>query len=238
MTHPPIENATVRYADFISICRVQDPAGFAGFRVETDGLYPILPGWDVPLTDKERASLSWHPTGHYDQPALPLPCTVSQLKSFVMDAGLAGCIDEIAIAELTGATGVATAIAPERDSDATPVVELESAPMPESAPAAHVQPPPLTTGDIAFSFNGLRWTEEKWKKPLGDRPKWLLSCIAIPGVRGVSETRWNPVLIGAALIHKRDAQARSVRAKFQTVPQLRSWLDAWKTYEADNFDSE
>ena len=208
VTHSPIENATVRYADFISICRVQDPADFAGFRVETDGLYSILPGWDVPLTDKERASLSWHPTGHYDKPALPLPCTVAQLRIFVDDAGLAGCIDEIAIAELTGAV---------------------------SAPT--LQPAPLTTGDIAFSFNGLRWTEEQWKKPLGDKPNWLGDCIVIPGARGVSETRWNPVLIGAALVQQGRAKTNSVRAKFQTVSQLVPWLDAWKTYEADYFDS-
>ena len=98
-------------------------------------------------------------------------------------------------------------------------------------------PLPLTTGDIAFSFDGLHWEAQQWKKPLGDKPKWLQACIAIPGARGTSETRWNPVLIGAALVQQGHTQARNVRAKFQTVHLLNPWLDAWKTYEADNFDS-
>lgn len=97
-------------------------------------------------------------------------------------------------------------------------------------------PLPLATGDIAFCFAGLRWNEEQWKKPLGDKPKWLAACIAIPGMRGVSETRWSPVLIGAALVHYGHAEQKSVRARFQTMPQLAPWLDAWKTYEADNSD--
>lgn len=99
-------------------------------------------------------------------------------------------------------------------------------------------PLPLTTSDIAFCFDGIRWNEQKWRKPLGDKPKWLKSCVAIPGQRGSSETRWNPVLIAAALVHDGHAQARSIRARFQTKPQLKDWLEAWKTYEADNFDTQ
>ena len=99
-------------------------------------------------------------------------------------------------------------------------------------------PLPLTTGDIAFCFDGIRWNEQQWRKPLGDKPKWLQSCVAIPGQRGVSETRWNPVLIAAALVHDGHAQARSIRARFQTKPQLKDWLEAWKTYESDYFDAQ
>ncbi len=99
-------------------------------------------------------------------------------------------------------------------------------------------PLPLTTGDIAFCFAGLRWNEQKWKKPLGDKPKWLLACIAIPAVRGVSESRWNPVLIGASLVTAGHVKSNSVRAKFQTQPLLKPWLDEWKTYEADNLSAD
>lgn len=113
---------------------------------------------------------------------------------------------------------------------------------PQTAPvvaeSANNGPLPLTTGDIAFCFDGIRWNEQQWRKPLGDKPKWLQSCVAIPGQRGVSETRWNPVLIAAALVHDGHAQARSIRAKFQTKPQLKDWLEAWKTYEADNFGTQ
>lgn len=98
-------------------------------------------------------------------------------------------------------------------------------------------PTPLTTSDVAHSFSGLHWpSEDAWKKPLGDQPKWLRGCIAIPGSRGRSETRWNPVLIGGALVHGGHARVNSVRAKFQTMPQLQPWLETWKAYEADNFD--
>jgi hypothetical protein len=98
-------------------------------------------------------------------------------------------------------------------------------------------PLPLTTSDIAFCFAGLRWSEQQWKKPLGDKPKWLSSCIAIPGARGKSETRWNPVLIGAALVLYGHAGQNNIRAKFRTKPQLAPWFDAWKTYEADSCDT-
>ena len=106
------------------------------------------------------------------------------------------------------------------------------------ADSASNGPLPLTTGDIAFCFDGIRWNEQQWRKPLGDKPKWLQSCVAIPGQQGVSETRWNPVLMAAALVRDGHAQARSIRARFQTKPQLKDWLEAWKTYEADNFDAQ
>jgi hypothetical protein len=102
-----------------------------------------------------------------------------------------------------------------------------------------IGPLPLTTGEVASCFAGMRWkTAEKWKKPLGDKPKWLGVCIAIPGRRGKSETRWDPVRIGAALVHRRHAKPNQMRAKFQTMPLLKPWLEAWKTYEADYIDTE
>jgi hypothetical protein len=101
------------------------------------------------------------------------------------------------------------------------------------------RPLPVATGDIANAFAGLHgWSEAQWKKPLGDKPKWLADCIVIPGAKGVSERRWNPVLIGAALVRGGHAKVNSVRSKFQTSPQLDQWRDEWKTYEADNFATE
>ena len=122
--------------------------------------------------------------------------------------------------------------APQAATPSAPPVEAESA---SGAPAG---PLSLTTGEIAFCFAGLRWkTEKQWKKPLGDKPKWLEACIVIPGQRGVSEARWNPVCIGAALERQGHVNARSVRAAFQRVPLLAPWLDAWKAYEADYLDN-
>lgn len=108
---------------------------------------------------------------------------------------------------------------------------------PAARPPSGPRPEPLTTGDIAFCFDTLKWTEAQWKKPLGDKPKWLVQCIVLPGQRGVRETRWNPVLIGGALVRLKHARANSVRARFQTQPLLQPWLETWKTFEADNFDS-
>ncbi|MEI7591354.1 MAG: hypothetical protein WCJ49_08620, partial [Deltaproteobacteria bacterium] len=113
MKSPPISQPPIRYADFMCICPVVNPADFFGFRVEIDGVYTIVPGKDVVLMPKERAVLSWHPTVYYDQPALAFPCTVAQLRTFVTDTGLAGCIDETAIADLTKVSGAAPVLAPE-----------------------------------------------------------------------------------------------------------------------------
>lgn len=99
-------------------------------------------------------------------------------------------------------------------------------------------PPALTTGDIAFCFDGLRWSEKQWRKPLGDKPKWLHPSIVIPGQRGIRETRWNPVIIAGWLVRNGHVRAQSARARFQTRPQLIPWLEAWKTYEADYLDND
>ena len=99
-------------------------------------------------------------------------------------------------------------------------------------------PAPVATGHLAFCFSGLKWSEEKWKNNLANQPKWLKACVHTPGVRGKTETLWNPVLIGGALVSNGHAKQRSVRSRFQTQLLLKPWLDDWKTYEADNFDSE
>ena len=109
----------------------------------------------------------------------------------------------------------------------------------EPAPAGGAREPlPLTTGDIAHSFDGLKWTEEKWKKPLGDIPKWLLACRVFPGRQGTSETLWNPVLVGAALVSQHGLSARHVRARFQIRRALKPWGELWKDYEAEHLSQD
>lgn len=98
------------------------------------------------------------------------------------------------------------------------------------------KPAPIKTGDVAHAFAGLRgWGEKAWKDTLGSPPKWLKACLVLPGQRGVREHHWDPVLIGDALIRRGDARPNSIRARFQT--KLQPWLEAWKTHEADNFDT-
>lgn len=114
-----------------------------------------------------------------------------------------------------------------------------AAPVADSASnAPEAEPPPVATGDVAYAFDGLRqWDEKAWKDTLGSPPKWLDACITLRGQRGVRAHHWNPVLIGAALVRDGYAKPNSIRARFQTKPQLKDWLEAWKTYEADNFDT-
>lgn len=99
---PDVDRAMIGYADFVAICHVDDPANFGGFRVEANGLYVDLPPADATLTPEERAAVTWHPTGQYDKPALPLPCTLGQLRAFLPDAGMAGSIDEESVDALLG----------------------------------------------------------------------------------------------------------------------------------------
>lgn len=91
---PDADRAMIGYADFVAICQVDDPKNFGGFRAEANGLYVDLPDAEATQTPEERAAVSWHPTGQYDKPALPLPCTLGQLRAFLPDAGMAGYIDE------------------------------------------------------------------------------------------------------------------------------------------------
>lgn len=106
--------AIIKYADFLKICICEDddPANFGGFRVERDGLY-VIRRVDAPFPSVEDlATVSWHPTGHYDQPALALPCTVGQLRAFVAEAGLLGCIDEDELDEVVSAQSVPVPMPP------------------------------------------------------------------------------------------------------------------------------
>ena len=116
------------------------------------------------------------------------------------------------------------------------------APAETTAPVVADGPAPLTTGDIAHCFNGLRgWSEKQWKDTLGEvkSRRWLQDCVVIPSSgKGGSETRWNPVFIAGWLVRQGYVNARTVRAKFQTIDLLQPWIDYWKTYEADNFETQ
>ena len=75
-------------------------------------------------------------------------------------------------------------------------------------------PLPLTTGDIAFCFAGLRCkTEKEWKDLIGKGRNWVERCLIQPGTRGRggAPKLWNPVCIGAALVRDGHAKPNSVR---------------------------
>jgi len=94
--------ANVGYDDLLTICSIENEEDFHGFRVEPDGIYKKRYDPDEwrQLFPTERAVLAWHPTGEYDKPALSLPCTLGQLRFFVIEAGLTGIIDEETVHEV------------------------------------------------------------------------------------------------------------------------------------------
>jgi hypothetical protein len=97
-------------------------------------------------------------------------------------------------------------------------------------------PRPLTTGDMAFCFEGLLCeSEDDWKVLFGKGRKWIEACCAVSGTRGRggAPKLWNPVLLGAVIVRKKDIPKLSVRARFQTKPQLTEWLDQWKSHEVE-----
>lgn len=99
-----------------------------------------------------------------------------------------------------------------------------------------VGPEPLTTTEIAECFNGLaRRNTRGWKDILGKKPKWIEMCLVTHGSRGGSrggrERRWNPVMLGLALVKASKAKRSSVRGRFQVRPELDSWKDEWMKAE-------
>jgi len=98
-------------------------------------------------------------------------------------------------------------------------------------------PEPVTTLQVAGAFFGLHWDYEKWKKNLGNKPKWLKACMVTAGQQGGAQATWNPVLIGAALLVKGIKQ-HQIRGSFQKAGSpIAHWFEAWKDYEATHCDS-
>lgn len=90
--------ASIQHEGSLEVCNVDDEDDIGGFVVKRDGLYMKeydKHAWSL-LTPSEQDVLSWHPTGEYDKPALPLPCTPGQLRLFAVNTDL----DKDAIGEL------------------------------------------------------------------------------------------------------------------------------------------
>ena len=187
---------------------------------------------------------------------MPIPFTLEQLQKFdevsrrTITESIQPLDDEDFSSALIGVSASEVAkflLFREVPADkAVPVQTTTSAPVGAVGASGGVGPdkagpPSLTTGDIAFCFAGLRWkTEQEWKDVLGKNRGWLDDCLVRAGTRGRGGVAklWNPVLIGAALVHQGYVEQHSVRAKFQTATLLKPWLDAWETHKADYIDTE
>lgn len=93
------DKVMVGHKEVIALCHVEDRKDFAGYRVENDGLYPNIPKDDSALSgDDMAACVPRHPTSHCEKSALPLPCTLGQLRALLPDGG----IDEDAVEAMLG----------------------------------------------------------------------------------------------------------------------------------------
>lgn len=83
----------IQYADFIRLCKVDNPASWAqGFRIAHDGVWIVLPPDDADIYPSERAVLSDHPLGDLSKPALTFPCSLEEFHGFILWSGLNGCV--------------------------------------------------------------------------------------------------------------------------------------------------
>lgn len=204
----------IGFSEFVKICNVEDRRHYGGFRVETDGLYVIVPDADTPLSSDELSVLSWHPTGNHNEPALRLPCTPEQLHAFVADAGLLGCIDELKL-------------------DAILLEQAPTAEQPETKAAVAKQvevPRSITKGRVASAFQDIHLSADAWAKALADGPKWLIPCRVSKGLRGNNDvpSTWNPVLIAAALLDK----GIDIEKLDPVFVGLNDWADEWREKSA------
>ncbi|MER2518974.1 MAG: hypothetical protein ABTR92_21715 [Candidatus Accumulibacter phosphatis] len=147
-----VDEAVITHADFVLICQVEDEEDFGGFVVKPDGVY--VKAFDkhllALLSPEERHELLWHPTGRYDEPALPLPCSLPELRAFEDESGLAGSIDEDLLAEVLAAKRKNHTEQPTRPA---PAIKL----------ASKAPPPPLH----------LRGSSPSWVgRPPAVRPSW------------------------------------------------------------------
>ena len=85
----------------------------------------------------------------------------------------------------------------------------------------------LTKGAVISAFEGLYFDRDKWRKYLGDPPKWLAECRVAKGNKSTSAT-WNPVLIAAALFDKR-IKINQLDAVFV---HMKDWADKWRETSA------
>ncbi|NML43510.1 hypothetical protein HHL11_07105 [Ramlibacter sp. G-1-2-2] len=121
--------------------------------------------------------------------------------------------------------------------DAPSLLEREAPTVPASSPTEHAWL--LEPKEVANAFRDLRgWSEERWRKELGDPPDWLVEARRIAGQQGVRAALWDPVPIADALVRRFSVPVRSVRARFQREPALQQWLPGWIEHQATYWPDE
>ena len=97
----------IGYSDFLRLLHVEgDPTKWGpNLAVHNGGVYIVPLPPDAPATTEERAILADHPLEDLTKPALPFPCTLEQLRAFIEDQGLRGCIDAFELLDFAEKSG-------------------------------------------------------------------------------------------------------------------------------------
>ena len=89
------------YDDFVRLFSITNMDFAPGLELRTNGVFVVPPPPDDDLTPEERATLTAHPTGNLSDPALPLPCRLSELQAFADFFGLGGAIEPFTMMQVT-----------------------------------------------------------------------------------------------------------------------------------------
>jgi hypothetical protein len=88
----------VGYADFIKLCRIDDPENWKYcISVRQDGVYIVSPPDEMP--SGERAILCEHPDKDLSKPVITFPCSLDQFQTGLENIDRYGCIDPFDMAE-------------------------------------------------------------------------------------------------------------------------------------------
>lgn len=120
----------------------------------------------------------------------------------------------------------------------------------EEARAGDTRLPPVSTGDIASAFDGLKWCRRDWVQNLnkGDAlAQWLERSLLVRGQPGRRDrpSKWDPLRIASSLVQDgipaippgrcaptRTQVAQMVRERFAKTPCLVPWHREWLSHEA------
>lgn len=102
----PSDATVVSYADFLTLCRVEDPNDWIpGLRVTPDGVWVKDVAGDVLSPLHEKALLSQHPDGDPSKPVVVFPCTLGTIRTRICDFYGGGFIDPFDMADFLISTG-------------------------------------------------------------------------------------------------------------------------------------
>jgi len=102
-----------------------------------------------------------------------------------------------------------------------------------SAIAEQDKPAPLGTPAMADALDGIAGKDAaKWRRTLGEPPKWMVTARVEAGMRGTRPATWNPVLLVAVMLERTMANEGQARQLFRTRPELAAWAEVWRERES------